>query len=98
MKAQGKKNPDIQKDLGVPLSIQSYKNLILSFKSLTHEANGFRDIKPLSANIYGTILSNIWLAICSNSSDITTKPLRPFLTLTRDIFIIANNLLYLTIS
>lgn len=42
-KAWGKKNPEIQKTDGMPWSIQSWMNFILSTKSMTQAARGFND-------------------------------------------------------
>lgn len=41
-KAWGKKNPEIQKTEGMPLSIQLVMNSILVTRSDTHAASGFR--------------------------------------------------------
>ena len=46
--------PDIQYTLGVPLSIQFYKNLILSCRSYVQDDNGFKDRKPFSVQVIGT--------------------------------------------
>lgn len=79
MKAWGKKNPEIQKMFGVPLSIHFCKKLNLSFKSWTQEPNGFIDRNPTLAQIAGTCWSNSELHIFYSSSLITIKPLRAFL-------------------
>lgn len=46
--------PEIQKTLGVPFSIQLLRKVIRSLRSVVHEERGFRDRKPLSAHRSGT--------------------------------------------
>jgi hypothetical protein len=53
-KAYGKKNPEIQNAGGDPLLIHLVRKEIRSKSSLIHEANGFNERKPLSAQIAGT--------------------------------------------
>lgn len=53
-KACGKKKPEIQKTIGVPLSYQFYKKPIRSFMSSIQEASGFIDKKPIAAQYLGT--------------------------------------------
>ena len=42
-KACGKKNPEIQNTVGIPLSTQSWMKWTLANRSVTQEASGFRD-------------------------------------------------------
>lgn len=54
MNACGKKNPEIQKTLGVPPSIQRCRKLTRSVRSCVHDPNGLRDKNPTSAHTLGT--------------------------------------------
>jgi hypothetical protein len=51
-----KKNPEIQKFGGAPLSIHDCMNFNLSRQSSTHEARGLRDGYALLAHTAGTML------------------------------------------
>jgi hypothetical protein len=53
-KACGKKKPEIQNAGGDPLLIHLVRNEIRSKSSLIHEAKGFKERKPLSAQMPGT--------------------------------------------
>lgn len=73
-KAWGKKKPLIQKTGGMPLSIQVCMNTILSWRSMTHDARGFKLGYALDAQLLGTLLSYREFDMFSNASDITTRP------------------------
>mmetsp|Transcript_99165 Transcript_99165/g.309310 ORF Transcript_99165/g.309310 Transcript_99165/m.309310 type:complete len:213 (-) Transcript_99165:142-780(-) len=74
-KAWGKKRPETQKEMGCPLSNQSLKKLMRSFRSLYHAVSGFKERKPTPAQLSGTVFMNSPLPTFSSSSVITTKPL-----------------------
>jgi hypothetical protein len=82
--------------LGVPLSIQFLKKLVLKIKSSIQDPNGFNDKNPRLAHNFPTWLSNILFANFYKSSLITTKPLRAFFKLNNEDFIIYMSRLYLT--
>lgn len=48
-KAYGKKNPEIQKETGLPFSTQLLKKSVLSVRSCCHEARGLSERKPFGA-------------------------------------------------
>jgi hypothetical protein len=76
--AWGKKKPEIQNTLGVPSFIQFVRKVILSLASWIQDASGFKERKPFSYQLLGTMLSKMELAIFSSSSLMTISPLSAF--------------------
>jgi hypothetical protein len=72
-KAYGKKNPEIQYTIGVPLSYQLFRKSVRSLRSSIQEARGFIERKPIAAQYLGTTLSKMEGAIDSSCSDMTTS-------------------------
>ena len=93
-----KKNPEIQKMLGWPVSYQSENRRRRASRSSTYEASGLSDGNDLDIHRSGTCPMANALNTFSRSADMTDKPAMAFSSCCSDARMMASSRLYRSIS